>query len=400
MSFIRNQRDTYLRLVEAIRPHWRDDFRLPERIQKLLARDRRFGSRDRRLYRELLYTTLRFLPWVDALLKDSPHHGAARVAWLSAELPVTRNYREELTTNWPSLPASLNEMATHLETSTDELLPEWMREECPLIYEPAEFDQLHQRASLWLRFQTDIPDRITNEWDERGWSWRQSSILPDAYEIPSEVDVTKTKAYREGHLEIQDLGSQIILASSAIKRGQHWLDACAGAGGKTLQLARLLGPDGHVTAHDIRPRALDELVTRARRARLSNITTSTTPRNNEYDGILIDAPCSGTGTWRRAPHLKNITTRETVVKYGVLQAQLLADYATVLRSGGQLIYATCSLARTENEAIITQFLESHPDFSISAGHRNFGFTPSSCGLPILPARHNTDGFFVANLTRR
>ncbi len=103
MSFIGNQRETYLRLVEALRPHWRNDFRLPERIQKLLARDKRFGSRDRRLYRELLYTTLRFLPWVDSLLQKSPHHGAAAVAWLAADLKATRQYRAKLTSDWERL---------------------------------------------------------------------------------------------------------------------------------------------------------------------------------------------------------------------------------------------------------------------------------------------------------
>lgn len=399
MSFASSQKQNYLRLVDSIRPHWRDDFRLPDRIQRLLSRDKRFGSRDRRLYRELLYTTLRFLPWVEPLLESDPDRAAATVAWLAADLKSTRNYRDELTADWPKLPSSLNEIAEYLHRKPDDLLPRWLQKECPHAYNPEELATLHQRSSLWLRLQTNEPQSVTNELDQRGWPWKRSTILPDAIEVLAEADVTQLDSFRAGAFEIQDLGSQLILGTSPISIGTHWLDACAGAGGKTLQLARILGSEGSVTAHDIRPKALKELSHRATRAHISNISITSTPEEIQYDGILIDAPCSGSGTWRRSPHLKAITTPETISRYTTLQSELLERYSQLLRPQGQLIYATCSLNRSEDETVVADFLSRHPEFSICSPKIDFGYQSGDHGLSILPARHNTDGFFVANFTR-
>lgn len=399
MSFARSQKQNYLRLVDAIRPHWRDDFRLPDRIQKILGRDKRFGSRDRRLYRELLYTTLRFLPWIEPLIETDPDKAAATVAWLAADLKSTRNYRAELTADWPELPDSLDAIAEILSAKTHDLLPPWLNKECHAAFDPAELETLHRRASLWLRLQTDEPQTVTGEFDQRGWAWKQSDILPAAIELLAEADVTQTDSFRAGAFEIQDLGSQLILETSTIARGSNWLDACAGAGGKTLQLARMIGPEGSVTAHDIRPMALKELTHRAARASLKNISITTTPEEQNYDGILIDAPCSGSGTWRRAPHLKAITTPEIITRNTSLQSELLERYAELLRPGGQLIYATCSLNHSENDDVIAEFLSKHSEFTVSPPKENFGYQGTLHGISIMPARHNTDGFFVANLTR-
>lgn len=399
MSFASSQKQHYLRLVDGIRPHWRDDFRLPERIQRLLTRDKRFGSRDRRLYRELLYTTLRFLPWIESLLQIDPDRAATTVAWLSADQKATRSYRAELTADWPALPNTLEEIAEFLHANTHDLLPTWLREECPAAFEPIELEALHRRASLWLRLQTNDPQTVTKEFDQRGWAWKQSDILPQAIKVLTEADVTQTDSFRSGAFEVQDLGSQLILASATIPRDSQWLDACAGAGGKTLQLAQLIGNKGRITAHDIRPKALQELTHRAARAGLKNIAISTTPEREHFDNILIDAPCSGTGTWRRAPHLKVITTPEIIARYAAQQTELLERYARLLRPGGQLIYATCSLNHSENESVIAEFLSKHREFTIAPANENFGYPGSPHGLSLMPARHNTDGFFVANLTR-
>ena len=399
VSFASSQKQNYLRLVDALRPHWRDDFRLPDRIQKLLSRDKRFGSRDRRLYRELLYTTLRFLPWIEPLLESDPDKAAATVAWLAADLKSTRSYRAELTTDWPELPPSLEATAEFLNTKTHDLLPSWLSEECPLAYDPTELATLHRRASLWLRLQTDEPQSVTNEFDQRGWTWKQSDIQPEAIELLAEADVTQTESFRAGAYEVQDLGSQLILETANIALSSQWLDACAGAGGKTLQIARMIGDEGSVTAHDIRPSALKELTYRATRANLKNVSITTTPEGQHYDGILIDAPCSGSGTWRRAPHLKAITTPDIISDNVALQSELLERFSHLLRPRGQLIYATCSLNRSENEGVIRNFLSNHPEFTVSPPKENFGYQDGPHGLSIMPALHNTDGFFVANLTR-
>ena len=123
-----------------------------------------------------------------------------------------------------------------------------------------------------------------------------------------------------------------------------------------------------------------------------------------YDGVLVDAPCSGTGTWRRSPHLKWTTTPAQVTAAAEQQLALLTHYAALVRPGGQLVYATCSLSHFENEDVVRAFLAANSSFApeLPASDRAFGFTADATtgGLTILPARHNTDGFFVATLRRQ
>lgn len=399
MSVASSQQQTFLRLLAELRPHWRRDAALPGRIQALFGRNKSFGSRDRRLYRELIYTALRYLPWIEPLLDSDPSRAAKIVAWLAAESRATASYRTALAGDWPPL-ASLRERAEFLDADSTALLPSWFRSECPSVFEPAELETQLARAPLWLRLQTDDANAVAAELTQLGWQWRESDVLPSAWQVLEEADVTKSDAYARGAIEIQDLGSQLLLETIGLERGARWLDACAGAGGKTLQLARLVGTTGSVDAHDIRPAALEELTTRAARASIRQIRTVATPVVGGYDGVLVDAPCSGSGTWRRSPHLKWITTPALVAERAALQRTLLNEFAACVRPGGRLVYATCSLARSENDAVIEAFLATHPDFEIVPFARTFGFEPQKWGLTILPSRPNTDGFFVAPMRRR
>lgn len=417
MSATRGQQQTFLRLVTALRPHLRRDAALPSRIQALFSQHKEFGSRDRRLYRELLYTTVRYLPWIEPALDAEPEAAVKIVAWLAAETRDTTAFRRELAGDWPVL-GSLTDRAAHLSRSPDDLLPAWLREECPEAFTPAQLDALLARAPLWLRFQAADPKPVVDEFAERGWRLQRSELTPAAWKVLDDADVTKTDVFARGLIEVQDLGSQLLLESVGIKRGGHWFDACAGAGGKTLQLALLLGASGVVDAHDVRQTALDELIARASRAaggerargggEISGIPNAATIRvlrkgpaaTMLYDGVLIDAPCSGSGTWRRSPHLKWTTTPAMLQQKAELQTKLLAEHAPRVRPGGRLIYATCSMAKSENEAAVAQFLASNRDFEPSPFAQTFGYEPRGPGLTLLPARHDTDGFFVASLRRR
>jgi len=118
-----------------------------------------------------------------------------------------------------------------------------------------------------------------------------------------------------------------------------------------------------------------------------------------FNGVLVDAPCSGSGTWRRSPHLKWVTTHEKISAYAARQQELLALYAGHVLAGGRLVYATCSLTQSENEGTVAHFLATHSDFQLIPPDRNFGYRSEVYGMPILPSRHNTDGFFVASLRR-
>jgi len=438
-----NQAQIFLKLLAELRPHWRSDITLPDRIQRLLASDRRFGSRDRRLYRELIYTTLRYLPLIEPLLDKEAEDGnalpmssaqnkgvydpatgdlaeaAKRVAELASDTPEVAAFREGLGIVAAPPPTNGAQNKKSCDLNPDKLFPDWFWNECPTAYAPEECAALHRRAPLWLRLQGNTEGELAHalhdtetEFAERGWKLEQSEILANALRAPTDADVTNTESYRRGLFEIQDLGSQLVLGSQRIPAGTHWLDACAGAGGKTLQLAQILGPSGKVTAYDVRPEALAELRERAARARITNIEIIDTlpPEGTYFDGVLVDAPCSGTGTWRRAPHLKWVTTRERVRDYAKQQLELLKQFSNYVRPGtgapkdkrggkmsdeefaklgGRLVYATCSLCRSENEMLIAAFQADCSDFLVQWAIHT-----------IMPAEHDTDGFFVCVSLRR
>jgi 16S rRNA (cytosine967-C5)-methyltransferase len=397
-SIVRNQQQTFLRLWRRVQPHARTDRNLPSRLQDAL-RDRGFGSRDRRLYRELLYTAVRHLPWIDELTARSEAEAVRAVAWLAAPTPATRPFREELLAGWPEVPGLMSARAQHLRVK-GELLPEWFRSHCPEAFASPNLEQLHARAPLWIRLQSPDPAAVSAEFAANGWPVRWAGVLAGAGEIQAEADVTSTRAHQEGRFEVQDLGSQLVLASAAVAPGGRWLDACAGAGGKTLQLAGLLGPEGRVDAFDIRAGALEELRSREQRGGFANIRLlGQIPDDPAYDGVLVDAPCSGSGTWRRSPHLKWCTTAADVAAHAATQRQLLARFSRLVRPGGLLLYATCSLSRRENQDVVAAFRADHPEFTARPSARAFGCLQDTGGLTILPAVHNTDGFFVAGLLR-
>jgi 16S rRNA (cytosine967-C5)-methyltransferase len=386
-----SQERTLLGILGKLRPHWRNDLALPARIDALLSGDRRLGSRDRRLYRELTYTTLRYLPWIEPLLDKDDAEAVRRIAWLAADIPAVRPFRAELTAGLPDCPKDSASKARILGEDTGLLTPPWFLRECPKAADAPLRDALLSRAPLWLRLQTDEPAPVFAEFDRLGFPWKPSNVLAGAVELPPGSDVGKSDAYLSGKVEIQDIGSQLVLGRAGFEPGGHWLDACAGAGGKALQLAALLGPSGQVTARDVRRSALEELSRRAQRAGLGNrISIAADPGPDDgYDGVLVDAPCSGTGTWRRSPHLRWATTESVVRAAIVLQQQLLAENAAHVRRGGLLVYATCSLCQSENAGVVHAFLQTAA-----------GFEPIEAGATLLPQIHDGDGFFVASFRRK
>jgi 16S rRNA (cytosine967-C5)-methyltransferase len=408
MSIAQGQKRTFLRMLAELRPLARKEAGLPSRLEAMLREDKRLGSRDRRLYRELVYTYLRHLPWLENLEEELL---VARCAALCAETKATQAFREAL---------MAGETGKNLG-SKEELLPAWLREECPEAFTEPLLSRLLERAPLWLRLRTQEDlEPVQLEFAQRGWRLEPSTVIKQACRFMQEADLTKTESYLAGRYEVQDLGSQLILEACGIKAGEHWLDACAGAGGKTLHLAGLLGTAGKIDAHDLRMLALAELAQRALRAgcavndpermlreRLPMAKKGAGPlitlRREPlalYDGVLIDAPCSGSGTWRRQPQLKWCTGPDTIKRMAILQREVLETFCECVKPGGRLIYATCSLCRSENEAVVEAFLAAHADFSLGTLSQTFGYGPGHGMLRIMPDRHDSDGFFVASLVRK
>lgn len=218
---------------------------------------------------------------------------------------------------------------------------------------------------------------------------------------------------KDGALEIQDEGSQLVALLVDAKPGERVVDFCAGAGGKTLAVAAQMRNKGRVIACDVLANRLKRSAERFRRAGLHNIevkplTTEHDPwvkrHKGGFDRVLVDAPCSGTGTWRRNPDARWRTLGPGLEALLPLQASILESAARLVKAGGRLVYATCSLLPEENERQIEKFLAAHTDFSllpVQEAAQNLPTLPDTGSyLALTPAQHGTDGFFAAVMTRR
>ena len=206
-------------------------------------------------------------------------------------------------------------------------------------------------------------------------------------------DLFRTEAFQAGLFEIQDLASQLVGHACVPQPGQTWWDACAGEGGKTLHLADLMQNKGLVWATDRSARRLALLQRRAARAQVFNYRSAAwdgsalLPTKTKFDGILVDAPCSGVGTWQRNPHARWTTTPADVRELAAIQRTLLEHVAPALKPGGRLIYAVCTLTHSETIAVTESFTAAHPEFEPSPV---FGAAEVACREPIEPADPGAD----------
>ncbi|WP_199724485.1 RsmB/NOP family class I SAM-dependent RNA methyltransferase [Corallococcus sp. AB011P] len=217
---------------------------------------------------------------------------------------------------------------------------------------------------------------------------------PNLYALPS---------LREGLLEVQDEGSQLLGLLVEAQPGETVLDLCAGAGGKTLQLGAAMKDSGRLLAYDPDAERLDRLQQRASRAGLNRVQVLRTPPSPglNADRVLADAPCSELGSLRRGPDLRFRLTPDSLSRYTAIQRDILARAGDVVRPGGRVVYATCTINRAENQDVVADFLRSRPDFrAVTPGA---GWLPDACVqdgfLFVTPHRHCTDGFFAAVLER-
>jgi len=217
-----------------------------------------------------------------------------------------------------------------------------------------------------------------------------------------------SRAFREGWFEFQDEGSQLISYFADSRPGMFVVDACAGTGGKTLHLAALMKNEGEVLAVDVEPRRLAELTTRALRAGIRNVRTISLAdlrpdvHRGKADLVLVDAPCSGVGTIRRNPWKKWNVAESSIEQFSAEQRKILDANSEFVRSHGRLVYATCSLFKKENEDVVNGFLGVHKDFVLEDSavmpQLQTPYPPGAM-VHLLPHRHDTDGFFVALMTR-
>jgi 16S rRNA (cytosine967-C5)-methyltransferase len=236
----------------------------------------------------------------------------------------------------------------------------------------------------------------------------EPTVARDGLRLPHGVQVEQWEVYREGRVEVQDTGSQMACAALEAKPGETVVDLCAGAGGKTLALAAAMVNRGTLIAADTDRGRLSRLLPRAARAGAAMIESvlldpgkeaaALAPWAGRADAVLVDAPCSGTGTWRRNPEARWRLTPEQLARHVATQARLLDLASALVRPGGRLVYVVCSLLDAEGADQAAAFLARHSDWAADDPRLSAG-VPRGTGLRLTPLHDGTDGFFIARLAR-
>jgi len=386
--------------------------------------NRGLGNRERALIAECVYGVIRRLRYLTMLTTEEGDETEDPrkliVAWL------VRIQGRSLRDLGDILTEQQKEWAVAIKAKSTEDLPlavqadvrDWLWEK--LVQQHGEEEALiicrsmFEQATLDLRVNTIkgnreevlakmIAENINNE----------NTIAPMPHSpigirMPNRLGINRHVLFTEGKIEVQDEGSQLLSFLVAPKRGQMVADLCAGAGGKTLALGALMRNTGRLYAFDVNERRLTNLGKRLKRSGLSNLNAQHINNENDlklkrlngkFDRVLVDAPCSSLGTIRRNPDLKWRQTQEYVTAVNVLQKNILARAAKLVKAGGRVIYATCSLLQEENEAVAEDFLAKHEDFTLVPANEVLAQQQIELDtgkyLSLLPHTHGTDGFFAA-----
>jgi 16S rRNA (cytosine967-C5)-methyltransferase len=283
----------------------------------------------------------------------------------------------------------------------------------------AELAALQTEAGLDLRVNTlkATRDDILAQLASDGLEPQPTPFSPLGIRLPVRANLGSHKGFQDGLFEVQDEASQICAALVQTKPGMALMDLCAGAGGKTLAMAAFMENKGRIVACDVSVGRLERSKLRLRRAGVHNATLRILEDNDKwirrqeqaFDRVLVDAPCSGTGTWRRNPDARWRLATSSLVNLKATQDAVLEQAAPLVKPGGRLIYATCSLLPEENAERVEQFLARRPEYKVLPVAEAWktalpGDCPANDGtaapfFTLTPARHGTDGFFVAILER-
>ncbi|MDF7775970.1 RsmB/NOP family class I SAM-dependent RNA methyltransferase [Sphingomonas sp. AOB5] len=362
-------------------------------IARGFAARRYAGSKDRRAIRELIYETVR-------LVGELPENGRA------AMLALVRT-RPELVPAFdgtPYGPAPIDPAEPVAEPGT---APRWLIK----LLDSSGLDADEQEALLW-RAPLDIrvnrlkadPMEIAAELPGA----EPIGFAPDALRLPNDTNVEQLPAFKDGQIEVQDAGSQLVALAARPERGHHVIDLCAGGGGKTLVLAAAMANHGSILACDTDRGRLQRLPPRAERAGVSiaeirllnpgQEAAILADQTGRADIVLVDAPCSGTGTWRRNPEARWRLTPQRLDKLVMTQRHIMGVAADLVRPGGVLVYVVCSLLDDEGAGQVDAFLDAFPGWTAEVPDLATG-SPRGAGLRLTPLSHSTDGFFVAKMIR-
>jgi len=393
-------------------------------VSSFFRRHKALGSRERHALAETAYAVLRQrLLWNH--LAQSGHGPIERrlviLAW-QGQPHVLKNALKPEEAAWLERCQSIDRST--LPEKLRHNLPDWLSNPLRDQLGADEFwalvDTLSGGAPLDLRVNALKSKRETvqAELAAAGIDARPTPYSPTGLRIDGKPALQKLALYTEGHVEVQDEGSQLLALLTGARRGEMVVDFCAGAGGKTLALGAMMRNTGRLYAFDVSGHRLENLKPRLARSGLSNVYPSQIAHERDervkrltgkIDRVLVDAPCSGLGTLRRNPDLKWRQSPQAVAELREKQLAILHSAARLLKPGGRLVYATCSLLPAENEDVAAAFAEQHADFEpVSALDilKQNGVTDAEAlvtplgHLRLWPHRHATDGFYAAVWERK
>jgi 16S rRNA (cytosine967-C5)-methyltransferase len=319
--------------------------------------------------------------------------------WLDHRQPVMTQIERavEHGARFRKAPGSI--LADELRAKT---VPGWVAGELPAGDEWLR--ALQREPKLWLRAQRGQGAALAKKLRLTGTFAPPG--LPEAVLYDGDEDLFWTEAFKAGEFEIQDISSQAVGLVCDPKPGETWWDACAGEGGKLLHLSDLMENKGLIWASDRAEWRLKKLKRRTARARVFNYRAAVwnggarLPTKTKFDGVLVDAPCSGVGTWQRNPHARWTTTPDDVNELSVIQKQLLGNAAAAVKPGGRLVYAVCTLTRSETTDVVGAFAGARTEFEPMPVRLPMQPDKQSPVLTIWPQEHGGNGMFVAAWKRR
>ncbi len=386
-------------------------------VSRYFREHRELGHADRAFVAETVFAVLRRGRSLEARCAGQLSNRRRLLAalavtrgWSQRELaPVLKGNEEE----WLASAKAMGEEDLAPAVRCD--LPDWLYERLAAQFGTNEVvalaRALNQSAPLDLRVNTLKMNReaLLEKLAADGIAATPGPLSPLAVRLRDKPALAKTALFLEGAYEVQDEGSQLLGYLLEPKRGEMVVDFCAGAGGKTLLLGAMMRNTGRLYAYDVSDKRLANLKPRLARSGLSNVHPARIEHERDQkikrlagkaDRVLVDAPCSGLGTLRRNPDLKWRQSEESVAELTVKQASILEAASRLVRPGGRLVYATCSLLAAENDEIVAAFLAKHPDFKLlpaSAILARHDIAIDGDTLRLRPDLHNTDGFFAAAL---
>lgn len=367
-------------------------------IERTMKSNPKWGARDRSFIAETTYEMVRWWRLINYLSPSKDYWDLFGTYWLmqGRQLPPWEEFQR---INVDKLKGKYDQLE---DPSILESVPQWLfdlgKKQLGSLWED-EIHSLNQEAEVVLRVNTLKTNRelLKNRLAEDGINTHTVKGYPDALILEERTNVFRNPAFKEGLFEVQDGSSQLVASALAVEPGMRVIDACAGAGGKSLHLAALMENKGKVLSMDVEEWKLQQTKLRARRAGVSIIErkviegSKTIKRLKESaDRLLLDVPCSGLGVLRRNPDTKWKLSKESIEKVQQTQQEILQAYPSMVKPGGQMVYATCSILPSENQDQVVTFLESNAgkDFELIEDQK------------VLSQESGFDGFYIARLQKK